>query len=355
MYGKLSGTQRSKLSNLNFQSKIFQGDLNLVFHADNGLLFKRDSLLSPYISIGLGFLKFNPYGDLKNANGITYNYWTDFTIRDIGESEPNASSAVIIQRDFTYETKLTDPNTNYKRSTLALPIGGGFKLKLLDNIDVNLSATYYLTFTDWIDNYKSGNNDKFLYTNISLQYNFAKNKSKNSFSHALDFSAIDNLDSDGDGVSDSKDHCQGTPNGVGVDIYGCPTDSDEDGIPNYLDKEPQTKKGDIVNESGETLTTKMIKEKQIAYEAEASERNNMFNERPSLEYLKEIESMAEASQKKNSKNKIEIPESLKPADKNKDEFISANEIKDAIDNFFEGDSDFTVEKINALIDFFFQQ
>lgn len=355
MYGKLSGTQRSKTSNLNFQSKIFQGDLNLVFHFDNGLLLKRDSSIAPYISIGIGFLKFDPYGDLKNANGIEYNYWTDFTIRNIAESEPNASSAILIQRDYTYETKLTDSFTNYKRFSLALPIGGGFKLKLLENVALNLGATYYLTFTDWIDNYKSGGNDKYLYTNFSIQYNFIKTERKNPVYNSLDFSAIDNLDSDGDGIKDSDDHCQGTPNGVIVDIYGCPFDTDEDGIPDYLDIEPQTKKGAVVNEKGETLTKKMIADKQKAFEAETFERSRMFNASPSLEYLKEIESMAIESQKNSSKTKTEIPEILKPVDTNKDGFISADEIKDAIDNFFQADSNFTVEKINLLIDFFFQQ
>lgn len=355
MYGKLSGTQRSKTSNLNFQSKIFQGDLNLIFHIDNGLLFKHDSCISPYISIGLGLLKFDPYGDLKDVNGVKYNYWKDFTVRNIAESEPNASSAVLIQRDFTYETKLTDSTTNYSRMALALPIGGGFKLMLLDNLALNLGATYYLTFTDWIDNYKSGSNDNYMYANFSIQYNFTKNEKKNSVYYSLDFSEIDNLDSDGDGVKDSDDNCQGTLSGVNVDVHGCPIDTDEDGVPDYLDKEPQTKKGAIVNEKGEGLTKKMIADQQKAFEAETFDRSRLFNASPSLEYLKEIESMAEESQKNNTQTKIEIPESLKPADKNKDGFISANEIKDAIDNFFEGDSNFTVEKLNALIDFFFQQ
>lgn len=355
VYGKLSGTQRSKITNLNFQSKVFQGDLSLVLHIGNGLLFKHDSTFSPYLSIGLGFLKFDPYGDLKDASGVKYNYWTDGTIRSIAQSEPNAALATILQRDFTYETKLTDSSSNYKRGTLTLPVGAGVKLKLFDNIDLKLGATYYFTFTDWIDNYKSGSNDKYIFANVSIQYNFTKKENKNSVYAALDFSAIDNLDSDGDGVKDSDDHCQGTPNGVSVDVFGCPIDSDEDGVPDYLDKEPQTKKGAIVNESGETLTKKMIADKQKAYEAETFERSRMFNASPSLEYLKEIESMAAETKKNNSNKKIEIPQALKPADKNNDGFISANEIKDAIDKFFEGDSNFTVEKLNDLIDFFFQQ
>ena len=47
-------------------------------------------------------------------------------------------------------------------------------------------------------------------------------------------------DSDGDGVPDHLDKCPDTPPGVKVDQYGCPLDSDGDGVPDYLDKCPGT-------------------------------------------------------------------------------------------------------------------
>ena len=49
-------------------------------------------------------------------------------------------------------------------------------------------------------------------------------------------------DADGDGVSDRKDICPGTPKGVKVDKKGCPIDTDGDGIPDYQDRCP-TKPG----------------------------------------------------------------------------------------------------------------
>ncbi|MGE5458001.1 MAG: OmpA family protein, partial [Methanococcaceae archaeon] len=57
-------------------------------------------------------------------------------------------------------------------------------------------------------------------------------------------------DSDGDGVSDSKDACPNTPAGVRVDEFGCPVDSDHDGIADYLDKCSNTPPGVKVDESG---------------------------------------------------------------------------------------------------------
>ena len=42
-------------------------------------------------------------------------------------------------------------------------------------------------------------------------------------------------------------------------------------------------------------------------------------------------------------------------DSNHDGIISSAEITSVVDGFFDGSNDYTVEKINALIDFFFEQ
>ena len=58
------------------------------------------------------------------------------------------------------------------------------------------------------------------------------------------------VDSDGDGVPDDLDRCPDTPQGVKVDAHGCPLDSDGDGVPDYLDKCPNTPKGATVDARG---------------------------------------------------------------------------------------------------------
>lgn len=57
-------------------------------------------------------------------------------------------------------------------------------------------------------------------------------------------------DSDGDGVIDALDKCQGTPAGVAVDSSGCPVDSDKDGVADYIDKCPGTPAGVAVDGNG---------------------------------------------------------------------------------------------------------
>ena len=59
------------------------------------------------------------------------------------------------------------------------------------------------------------------------------------------------LDSDKDGVPDYLDKCPGTPAGVKVDKDGCPLqDSDKDGVTDDLDKCPGTPAGVKVDKDG---------------------------------------------------------------------------------------------------------
>lgn len=66
----------------------------------------------------------------------------------------------------------------------------------------------------------------------SIQDNFWKNTA------GLEFNFGKSKDSDMDGVSDKKDKCPNTPNGVAVDENGCPLDGDGDGVADYMDDCP---------------------------------------------------------------------------------------------------------------------
>ena len=57
-------------------------------------------------------------------------------------------------------------------------------------------------------------------------------------------------DTDGDGVSDKRDACGGTPAGEPVDNRGCPLDADGDGVPNFQDRCPDTPTGERVDAEG---------------------------------------------------------------------------------------------------------
>lgn len=58
------------------------------------------------------------------------------------------------------------------------------------------------------------------------------------------------VDADNDGVPENLDKCPDTPKGVKVDKHGCPRDSDRDGVPDHLDKCANTPKGVAVDKKG---------------------------------------------------------------------------------------------------------
>jgi OOP family OmpA-OmpF porin len=60
----------------------------------------------------------------------------------------------------------------------------------------------------------------------------------------------EDVDTDGDGVPDHLDRCPNTPPGCPVDEQGCSPDADGDGVPDCIDKCPNTPKGCEVDATG---------------------------------------------------------------------------------------------------------
>jgi hypothetical protein len=350
IYGKLAGTNNTKTNRLNFESKTMQFDLNLVTYFDH--LFTNDPELSPYFSAGVGYMTFDPYGDLKNGND-TYYYWNDGSIKNLPEIPANNLTAVSIKRDYTYETQLKDSSVNYQRSTITVPIGAGFDWQIgrFHRWDVQLGFNYNILLSDYVDNFKSGANDFYWMAHAGIKYTFApKQKSPAS---TIDFKSVDNLDADEDGVNDNTDKCLGTPKGVKVNSEGCPPDSDGDGVADYIDLEPNTKKGADVTQFGETINLDELAKRELMRDSLEAQWGD-FAKNTETVYVKSENSDLKKNQGSTNSNS-KIPESLQPADTNKDGLISVQEISAAIDAFFEGSNTFTVEVINKLIDYFFEQ
>ncbi|MCK4549099.1 MAG: OmpA family protein [Candidatus Krumholzibacteria bacterium] len=97
-----------------------------------------------------------------------------------------------------------------------------------------------------------------LFVSITGSGAFAGNKEKKPDSRALCYigrpwpfmKACACKDADGDGVPDKMDKCPDTPEGAKVDENGCSIDSDADGVADHDDKCPDTPKGAKVDEKG---------------------------------------------------------------------------------------------------------
>jgi hypothetical protein len=361
-YGKLAGTDNQTFTSAgvvtqqyyaNMQAQVMQGQLMVVANFDG--IMKSDPAVSPFIKAGIGYMMFNTYSDLQDATGANYIYQTDGSIvalHSVTVNSVTTTSLVPTKRDYTYETKLP---TNGQSGSLVVPLMLGLDFNFGKHMSSMIGVGYTMCLSNWIDGSGQGS-AAFISANVGLRYEFGKKTEggpEDKYKD-VDFSSIDHLDADKDGVPDDKDMCHGTPKGVKVDEKGCPLDSDNDGVPDYLDKEPTTAKGNKVDGFGVTIDEKALAQHQKDWENEAPERSKEFNVKPSAEYLKKVEAAAiKANKGKFNANKI--PAELKSADINGDGYISADEITKTIDSFFEGSGDFTVEKINKLIDFFFEQ
>lgn len=355
--GSIQYSQRETNSNLNFRSTIGLIDFNIKYYFDKDFSRKTNPFIIPYISIGLGHLSFRPMADLKDKNGEIYHYWSDGTIRNIEEKEENETNSKILVRDYKYETTLTDPISNYKKTAFSVPIVLGIKLKLTPRIETSLGIGYSLLRTDFLDNNnESKGNDRIFNSNISMNFNFGVKKTNDKIeSDDRDLSHLEIQDNDQDGVTDMKDDCPNTPFNIKVNTRGCPIDTDQDGVPDYIDKEPNSGRNKIINSEGISITEAAILEK---YTKDTTVEYKINFERIEVkdsnfeEVLKKLKQKEKNSQNSDIKSLI-IPEELKAIDFDNDGQIKANEIMKAIDYYFDEDQRITIEKINLLIEHFF--
>lgn len=282
MHGKVGINENSFSRNLNFESKITTGGLSLVYEFNN--LLKPDRKVSPYISAGLEAIEFHSKTDLYDKYGNQYHYWSDGSIRNLDESDPNANQAVRVYRDYVYETDMREMNYDkygkYPERTWGIPVTMGFTLHMNERMNFHYTSTMHFTFSDLVDNVtdqstgarigdRPGNkrNDWFMYNAVMLTYDFTREvPEKPGMESGQDnLLAYDQDDFDGDGIIDWFDKCPQTPEGVEVDENGCPVDEDNDGVGTYMDDELETPDSLEVTPNGIGLTDSMIYNMYMAY------------------------------------------------------------------------------------------
>jgi len=270
LFGQVSASERTETRNLNFESKITTGGFMFTYNFHHFL--KPDRQFEPYLSLGFETVEFLSKTDLYDRNGNMYHYWSDGTIRDVDESASNASDAVVIQRDYIYESDIRELNADgfgkYDERTFAMPVGIGASFLIGESFDLRLGTTMHFTFSNFIDGVTenseggrqgSSKNDNFLFSSVSIRYGIDLDKKRRKPTHEylspeeMDLLVL-NEDTDGDGVRDLDDMCPQTPVGIPVDLNGCPIDTDGDGVPDHRDDEPNTVAGAAVDHRGVTIS-----------------------------------------------------------------------------------------------------
>jgi len=240
----------------NFKTDVFGADLGARYRLDNDIIFEQQKSLTAFAGGGIGFFGFGINEDLKSSDDYDYHFWSDGTIRNIAENDPNAGASEQISRDYVYETKQEASSTFFPLVYLEL----GFGLKITHNLSANFSYKHNFTFSDEIDNVSSDSKkDKFNYWNASLAWSFGKPyRTADEILRDKAAETIDAEDTDEDGIADIHDECPKTKLGWEVDGKGCPLDTDQDGVPDAIDIEPNSAKGALVNEKGKTMTDEEI-------------------------------------------------------------------------------------------------
>ena len=130
--GKLSGDDRKselefqKIRNLRFTSLVVEGALLGEYYIFGYDAKASSQLFSPYFTVGFGFFYFNPKSDL---NGEIYN------LQPLG----------------TEGQGLPGQEGKYSKMALAIPFGGGVKIKINDKYNFGIELLARRSFTDYVD------------------------------------------------------------------------------------------------------------------------------------------------------------------------------------------------------------
>jgi flagellar motor protein MotB len=188
--GWLKGSDH-KLLVSNYRTRFTSVGLGVIY------LLSASDIFYPYLSVGLSHIWFEP----KGSDGKTLI---------------NYNNKIYKPRELNFFGEL------------------GSRFLLTDNLTLNFSGGIQISPYDNYDDLQRGtSNDMFAFANLGLSY-----------------SLFTEIDSDRDGIPDSKDKCSNTPSGVKVDDFGCPFDTDADGIADYLDNCPNTPRGVEVDANG---------------------------------------------------------------------------------------------------------
>lgn len=260
----------------NYRMEAHQLNLDFMFNTNNINFHKARTGLSFYGFIGIGAFAFNTRVNALDANYQKYD-WDAIDggsdgVPQIHENRRDIRKRLQAGMDDSYETD-AENERNRRRPEIfgnksidfafSAGLGAQFRISKLFNIAIEDRITFphdedLLDGQRWAEQVYGNpvftqDNDMVNYFSVGINFNVGnarKSVEPLYWLNPLDFGYGELTaprrmklpdptlpDSDNDGVTDQFDQCPGTPEGIPVDVNGCPMDTDGDGVPDYRDKQ----------------------------------------------------------------------------------------------------------------------
>lgn len=223
---------------------------NMYYKLNNGYLLSQNSIIQPYLKVGVGAMTAftkgvsadnnKPYNHTKPALALTYGFGAKVRISERLDFFGEISDNLISSDEFDASTS-TPRNDSFRKISFGLIFRFG-KPKDDDK--------------DGVPNRKDECPDTPLGAKVDEKgcpIDTDLDGVIDFYDECVDVPGVKELkgcpDADGDGVKDEDDKCPETPEGVKVDENGCP-DTDNDGVKDENDECPNTPEGTKVNAQG---------------------------------------------------------------------------------------------------------
>lgn len=276
----------NKLFFYNYRTYMHEVHVEGIFNIGNIKFHRERNMVNFYLVAGVSGMMFNTRMDALNADGNVYDFSAvhDLYINNGGTSvnsrgsvKKDANKLLDGTLDGKYESDAEHVNNGVGfKGYQFLPggtVGAGVQFHASKWVTVGLEQRIILTGSDLLDGYRwqqdehSGfttNNDMVSYTSVNLLFNIGKNRTEplywlNPMHHTykklsdVDPAALaeDILkDDDDDGVPNRLDKEPNSKKDCPVDTKGVMLDSDKDGIVDCDDKEPFSAPGYPVDSNG---------------------------------------------------------------------------------------------------------
>jgi len=123
---------------LNFQTKLQDAGMSIVFRTDNDRILNKTSFMAPYFTLGAGVFQFDVAGDLLDDAGLPYDYSNEFVM-------PNRQ----------FETDLRALNTEleegYSNRGFYYGLGLGIRFKIAKQVELYVQSDFRRSSSDYLD------------------------------------------------------------------------------------------------------------------------------------------------------------------------------------------------------------